>query len=367
MQTRFNVLDSFRGLSAIFVVLFHLRLLGSLTELEFFRGSGLFVEFFFVLSGFVLTHGYAFKKELNFKAFLISRTFRLMPLHITILLVFILLEFGKLYAYNHGFSFNAKPFTGDAAVSDIFPNLLLLQAWLPNTTTLSWNYPSWSISIEYYMYMIFFLSLLVKSKLRYLLWFALSFVGFIFLFNNSEVGTEILRGISCFFAGSLTYLIYRNINDKVKVLINKNYFIVIEIILLFAVIHIISSDYEYRSLIGTVLFNIVVFVFAFERGIVSKLLSHKVFLYLGKLSYSIYMLHAVVLFLVLSLVMIVEKITHTKLAIMVDSIRVIDFGSLFYNNLFILAVLGIIVFLAGFTYKYIELKGQELGKRLNNN
>ncbi len=49
MGKRFEVLDSFRGLSAIFVVIFHMHYAGSITELSFFRGSSLFVEFFFVL------------------------------------------------------------------------------------------------------------------------------------------------------------------------------------------------------------------------------------------------------------------------------------------------------------------------------
>jgi hypothetical protein len=46
MTQRFNVLDSFRGLSALFVIVFHMYYVDSLTELIFFRGSSLFVEFF---------------------------------------------------------------------------------------------------------------------------------------------------------------------------------------------------------------------------------------------------------------------------------------------------------------------------------
>ncbi|WP_305814342.1 hypothetical protein [Photobacterium leiognathi] len=43
MTRRFEALDAFRGLCALSVVLFHFRVVGSVTELRFFRGSELFL------------------------------------------------------------------------------------------------------------------------------------------------------------------------------------------------------------------------------------------------------------------------------------------------------------------------------------
>jgi peptidoglycan/LPS O-acetylase OafA/YrhL len=71
---RFLVLDSSRGLCGL-----PFAFVGSFTEIVFFRESSLFVEFFFVLSSFVLTQGYAFRKNLSFSQFAILRTFRLLP------------------------------------------------------------------------------------------------------------------------------------------------------------------------------------------------------------------------------------------------------------------------------------------------
>jgi peptidoglycan/LPS O-acetylase OafA/YrhL len=102
-------------------------------------------------------------------------------------------------AYKNGFIFNNEPFTGSAKISDIVPNLLLIQSWLPGSSALSWNYPSWSISIEYYMYIIFYISILIKSSLRYILWFVMSIIMFILVLNGTEIGKDIFSGLSCFF------------------------------------------------------------------------------------------------------------------------------------------------------------------------
>src|SRR5437868_13481101 len=55
---RFDALDGWRGVCACFVVLFHFHGWGPLYTSSFVRGSYLFVDFFFVLSGFVIAWNY---------------------------------------------------------------------------------------------------------------------------------------------------------------------------------------------------------------------------------------------------------------------------------------------------------------------
>lgn len=363
LNKRFEVLDSFRGLAAIFVVIHHMHYVGSMSEWSFFESSGLFVELFFILSGFVLSHSYAFKQNLKFRHFFISRTFRLMPLHIVTLLVLIVIEFGKLFASNYGLNFNSEAFSGTSNPNQIIPNLLLLQSWLPNVESLSWNLPSWSISIEYYLYMIFFITLLLKENTKYTLWFLISIIMFICIFNGSEIAKEILRGTSCFFAGTLIYLLYRKLQDKIT--FKKSYFTIIESLILLLLTLTISSDIESKSLIVTLLFCIQILIFSFEKGFISKILKQKVFQYLGKLSYSIYMIHLIILFCVLAVLIIVQKIFKIELTLMINHARYIDFGNPIFNNIAIVFILGIIIFISGFTYKYIEQKGQKIGQKLN--
>ena len=126
---RFTVLDSFRGICALCVVFHHFNITGSMTEWSLFRNATYMVEFFFVLSGFVLTHAYS-KREFDWnkmRSFAVSRTFRLFPLHVFMLIVFILLELIKLIAQSKGVDFNKPAFTGVNAPIQILPNLLLLR------------------------------------------------------------------------------------------------------------------------------------------------------------------------------------------------------------------------------------------------
>ena len=76
---------------------------------------------------------------------------------------------------------NTIPFEKSVAVSEILPNMFLLQAWLPFAHSTSFNPPAWSISIEYYMYMMFFMTLLFKPYFKEISWFIISLSMFLLL------------------------------------------------------------------------------------------------------------------------------------------------------------------------------------------
>lgn len=362
-KTRFEALDAFRGLCALSVVIFHTHLVGSITELDFFRGSDIFVEFFFVLSGFVLAHGYGYKENLKFIPFLRSRFFRLYPLHFFMFFVFLMLEFAKLFAHKFGgLSFNNEPFTNGSAIKEIIPNLLLLQSWTPFTNHLSFNYPSWSISIEFYMYMLLYFTISFFGRRKLLFWIAISLSAFSLIFFKSDIlVSPVLRGLSCFFGGSFTYVIYRMIHDKFRPSFTMGS--ILEIMLIILVIYVVGSNYEYRNILASLLFFGTVLFFSFESGILSKALKTKPFQQGGKLSYSIYMTHAAILFCLISLAMIVQKATGSNISPMIESTRYLDFGNPLINNLILLLILSAVVLVSSLTYKYVELPGQKLNSK----
>src|SRR5260370_553845 len=80
---RFEVLDSWRGIGALFLVLYDVRTLFVFSDSAVIRSGWLFVDFFFVLSGFVTTHAYGTEiADLdNAFRFIRRRFLRIYPLH----------------------------------------------------------------------------------------------------------------------------------------------------------------------------------------------------------------------------------------------------------------------------------------------
>lgn len=365
MQKRFLALDSFRGLCAVFVVLFHLTVANSITELSFFKGSSVFVEFFFVLSGFVLAHGYGYGSKIKFINFMKIRFFRLYPLHFFMFIVFFCLELIKYFSYIYGnVSYSIEPFSGSTAIKEILPNLLLIQAWTPWTEHFSFNRASWSISIEFYVYALLFLSIIIFRRFKGIAWLLVSLICFLCIFYNIDaLVSPVLRGLSCFFGGAFMYLLYRKFSN---ISLGFTLGSVIELLLIICVILLVQSEFTQRSTYTSILFLFVVYFFSYESGIVSIMLKTAVLQYLGKLSYSIYMTHAAVILCLIPIARVIHKFTNIELAPFVGGGRVIDLGSEAFNNIFILLLMIFIILISGLTYRFIEVVGVNYGKKYNN-
>lgn len=373
-KKRFDALDSFRGICALMVVCFHARVLLSFTELAFFRSTSLFVEFFFVLSGFVMFHscgGDLFTSK-KFKNYLLARFFRIYPMHLVMLLVVILIEFGKLMAYKRGIVFNNVPFTNNAQPSDILPNLLLLQAWLPQVSSFSFNLVSWSLSVELYLYVLFGLILLLSSKRRLLIFAFLVVIGVTFMLaGTSFLKSGALRGLYCFFGGCLSYVAYSWLNNTVK----KGYviFTIIELMLLTSVVIVLSYQIDgravlYKGFTATLLFCLTVITMAMEAGAISGLLRGKIFTYLGKLSYSIYITHYVLWSIVIAGVLVFTKFSGISLSevrtMKGESERFITTHNTWLDICITIMFLFIVIGVSSLTFRFVEMKGIALGKRI---
>ncbi len=147
-------LETFRGAFALVIVLHHLKINTFIHTSNFIQNGGLVVDFFFVLSGFIIAYNYLgkinSKKEVI--AFQKKRFYRLYPLHLLTLIIFIFIEMLKLFAIRYtNFEPTYLPFDSFNNYYSLVSNFFLLHGWYG----WSYNLPSWSISTEFYTYLIF--------------------------------------------------------------------------------------------------------------------------------------------------------------------------------------------------------------------
>lgn len=145
-------LTSLRIAAAVWVLIYHFRFhlnLG-IDKLGLFEKGYLGVDLFFILSGFILSHVYmrgVEEKRFNYGSFLWARISRIYPVHLATLAFMLLLWQGAL---RMGVEFDPVAF--DPRV--LPQHLLLIHAW-GTTPTVQWNFPSWSISAEWFAYLLF--------------------------------------------------------------------------------------------------------------------------------------------------------------------------------------------------------------------
>lgn len=147
-----RALTAVRGIAAWWVVLYHLRgaLAGlpALAEAVLAKGY-LAVDFFFLLSGFVLALSQSARLRAGGLAavpgFLRRRFARIWPLHA------VMLGFAMLLLLVLGASGRAAP---EFPLAQLPAHLLLVQAW-GFADPLRWNDPAWSISCELTAYLLF--------------------------------------------------------------------------------------------------------------------------------------------------------------------------------------------------------------------
>jgi peptidoglycan/LPS O-acetylase OafA/YrhL len=153
-------LTGLRGIAAAWVFAHHL--------FEDASGSAwmvgyLGVDLFFVLSGFVLSYVYAdgkLRTLVDWKKFIGARIARVYPLHVVTLLSLAALVW-LWPGYASSYPAQDERFGIEAFVA----NLLLVQNWAHFLPT-SWNTPAWSLSAEWAAYLSFPIFLLVARRLR---------------------------------------------------------------------------------------------------------------------------------------------------------------------------------------------------------
>ncbi len=344
-KSRYEALDGLRGVSALMVVFYHFGLdifdTTGLFENNFFvHTSYAFVDFFFVLSGFVIGHTYLNKIN-NYsalKSYLIKRFARLYPLLLLTVICYAILKLYALYFTN--FQFDSDNYGLKDLLIDTIEPLTFMNSIPVISKSAGLNPVSWSISAEMISYLIFGLIVLFgKSKRSFLLglWSILC-LAFI-IYHNRYLYTGEWGAIRAGLNFGVGVLVYEISN---KVAIKGSYFEYVFISLLIVVFYSINnSQNELSNLLLTPLFSMGVLIFSFERGVISKILKKSLLQFLGKISYSVYLVHFIILWGFYQLLTLTSYKVSDKLI----------------ASLLLLFLITVVLFASSLTYKFVELKG----------
>jgi len=353
-------LEGLRGIAALIVALYHLKI-----GTEYFsviRNGYLFVDLFFVLSGFVICAAYANRLQTSedLKPFLLRRFGRLFPLLVFSTLAFVLasnaIVFAKKMAVASGYG---GLLNNPGSLEYLVPTLSQIVATVTFTHSLGifndliLNTPTWSISTEFYTYFLFAsICLVVLGRGRVIAFALLSIVGLIVSVwasvNVHDCLTEkgclsltydfgFIRCMYSFFLGTLVYYTSRWLP------INHGALQITGIFGLF----VLFSTVDYVPIAAFAFpigFAIIVLSICSDNGGLSDLLKAKSFQILGERSYSIYLLH-------MPLLLVFENLTKRANGI--------------FSSLLILCVyVTTLIIVSGWSHRFIESPMRDWFNRL---
>jgi peptidoglycan/LPS O-acetylase OafA/YrhL len=343
LNKRIEGLDVLRGFTALYVMVFHINEFGCIYIYE-----GIFksiisygyigVPIFFIISGFSLSYATAkssFFSEKGIYSFYIKRFFRILPLFYLALIIHLLLNTLLL---NKPFNLSETLLT----CSFLFPFF--------NGHQESLVLAGWSLGVEMIFYIFFPFFLILKNN-KYALYLLTIVSSYIFLhFSTHNNGTiekthyfSFGYNLIFFTLGILYYFLIFDKKIKLTKWLSLFVFILGVFILLFGIIKINSIHFKYFELSGVALLTLgsIFMDFKFFINPITKLM--------GNLSYSIYLLHPIIIIIFLK----------TKMNIYISTFFP-NFGFLIY----MLAIAFTVVLLSALTYYFFEKYFINRGKKI---
>ncbi|MBL7856603.1 MAG: acyltransferase [Cyclobacteriaceae bacterium] len=308
-----TTLTPLRGIAALLVVIFHSNLMlmpfvEPFTKPNLINAGWLWVDFFFVLSGFIIfyVYGDSFRNTLtatSYWKYIKARFARVYPLHFFTLLwclgcALIILHYAEGVAPFYQTMFN--PFSA-------IPSLLFLQS-LGLYIAAPLNSPSWSLSTEWWVYMIFPLMVPFFSRLKNVgLIITLAGVAGFFLFikyvlgpiNSFPPGTATLNVLTDFgffrcLAGFLTGMLAFRVYEKS---IGITFFKKSWVFIAFVTGVLITMHVGVEDILIVAIFPFIILAAAHNSTTIKKALETQVLQRLGDWSFSIYLVHVPIMYI----------------------------------------------------------------------
>lgn len=322
MNQSLPLLTPLRGIAALMVVLFHARLLLFPQWMESIAGvtqlienGYLWVDLFFILSGLVLAHVYgeaftAPRRTVSYGRFLWLRLTRVYPLYVVTL---VLLVGWELYKAQHEVGFyggplfkmweweGMPPFGSPFTPAEALPSALLLLQVVTDQG-LTWNFAAWSLSVEWISYLLF--PLLIPLAVTRSRWshlaplLALTVLAFIVhsrgTLDVTSGALAVGRGVSEFVLG--LWLLPKVKAARLHPMMQQDLPLLIAFLLPFVLLQFTMTPQLTLLLICA--YVLLIWIAASQgkrQSPLLLLLDNRFTNWLGDLSYSIYLLHALVL------------------------------------------------------------------------
>lgn len=289
-----------RFIAAAFIVLHHFA--GNLFPVKsafiqvirehFFLG----VSYFYVLSGFVMILAYSSQERISPKKYFINRLARLYPLHLFTLGLTILVSLFVSLNYLADYKIDMASF---------ILNISLLQAWFPSHS-LTFNVPSWSISVELFFYAVFpFLFNHLYKKLKFtnfalivlLFWLICQIAMNSFYASASYDGVNSpdryflhynpVFHLNSFMVGLLFAAIYKRFESKWPK--NLDFWIILMIPVTVLMVYFLRNLLLHNGLLAFI-FGFFVLLVAANRGKITSFFNHRFLIHLGNISFAMYLL-----------------------------------------------------------------------------
>lgn len=291
MKKRLTQLDGIRAILCLTVVFSHF--LGSrLGWVNYnFINAYISVDGFFILSGFVLSYIYSERinnGKIGVFQFTLHRVARLYPLHIfTLILTFLIYKF--LY----------KDFPFENPLQTAIHHVFMLQG-LGVSQSWSWNDPSWSISVELFAAILLFKWIIPSKNNELLLIFSIIIYTIVLNKHGSLMAEKDLNffifssGLLKCIAGMTLGVFIKNLVSSPKestVFLVKNIYIKLLAILVISIFLFRKEQANGVDLSIIILIAYIIAACVSVNDYVSEFFSNKAIAYIGKISFSIYMIH----------------------------------------------------------------------------
>lgn len=366
---RLQALDGWRGLACLIVAIHHLPVPHALYHQSWLQNGAPMLELFFLISGFVISLVFAEMAQTprGAAAFIVRVFGRLWPIHVVMLMALVVLALIRSVFAEHG------GFSDQMTLEALGAQLLLIQTWVG--LGLSWNYPAWTLSAELAAYLLFaFLMLITRSRAGQIAGASAIAIlaGIIFL---GELGPRdhynvisVARAVTGFFIGFLLREVWRGAHLRSAWLATP-----LEIAALIGVVWAMSARLDGAAyFLNYAIFGFTVLVFANDRGLVSRLMTWPPLQWLGKVSFSIYMVHGVIVLYLVQAFWAAERFLRASFATWLDNPHIgreqmlFSLGAGWADNMLLALYLVLVLAVAALVYRFVEAPTREAAASISH-